>query len=128
MANNRGNGRYNDEPVIFLSRNTRKRGRRDPDYTGTWREPDRPDCWASAWINERTDDDGVVHKYLRVTRGRPKDQTRRQGGDNPHPDERGTRGDYDMRRGPDSRYREGERRAHDDRPPVQDDFDDDIPF
>lgn len=128
-----------DSEVVFLSRNERKRGRRDPDYTGTWQVPGAPDRWASAWLNERRD--GSV--YLRVIPGREKDGPRDQ-----HPDSTGpSRGDYPMRAGPDARYRDdrearareasrgdrfedrGDRRGgHDDRGPPDDRWRDDPGF
>ena len=63
-------GRYPESEVIFLGENQRKKGERDPDFTGTWKVPGMPDRWASAWWGKR----GDGSYYLRIIPGREKEQ------------------------------------------------------
>ena len=72
---------YPESEVVFLGENPRKRGERDPDYTGTWKVPGQADRWASAWWSQRQD--GSF--YLRIIPGRTKEQRDQQHPAQAHP-------------------------------------------
>ena len=65
-----------DTGVLF--RNDKKESDNHPDYNGRIADENGREHWLSAWINESKDG----RKYMKLSRGKPCDETAKQGADN----------------------------------------------